>query len=234
MTTLQINRNTWWEAKRHNAAQEAESYRHNLEQENISKEQLAVQREANAETARANRAREANTAAEIAVKQMQAEETKRSDLAREAENLRHNSTAEKLQRIEMRMENSREWAKLGITEERNQVQNQLDLANTQLRNVESLLKQAELDAGLPKAKAAQIWADISNTKSRLNFEKQQFENQKQWKERELTVAEKRQKSDELLNTAKTVKEVSEAIPNIAEAIGSIIEAVGKGIVGAAS
>jgi hypothetical protein len=208
-TRLQLQRNEWWEAKRHNAAQEAEQYRHNLAQEEATREANAISRQAQEETARSNRAKEEISRSELAIREEQTQETVRSNLARETENLRHNSATERMDRVANRMNNSREWAKIGLTEQRNSVMNAKDAAETQLKNAEALLKKAELDAGLPQARVKEIEQSLKLEREKFEESKNQFQTTSKFKERELTVAEKRQRSDEMLNSAKDFKTILE-------------------------
>lgn len=222
-TRLQLQRNEWWEAKRHNAAQEAEQYRHNLAQEEATKEANAISRQAQEEIARSNRAKEEISRSELAIREEQTQETIRSDLTREAESLRHNKATERMDRVANRMNNSREWAKIGLTEQRNNVMNAKDAAETQLKNAEALLRKAELDAGLPQARVKEIEQSLKLEREKFEESKNQFLATSKFKERELTVAEKRQRSDELLNNAKSFKTIVEGTNESLKLLGTFIE-----------
>lgn len=168
MTNLQLQRNQWWEAKRHNIQQELEMQRHNYASEELS-------RAANEETHRANVAKEQLTAQEQELEAAKIAETARSNQAREIENLRHNSMAEKLDAYATKLTDKREWEKLSQQQQRHMVQNTVDKATAQQKAVETALKKAELEAGLPKLQARKIYDDMDKWKQELLVQKQQFE-----------------------------------------------------------
>lgn len=165
MTGLQINRNNWLEAKRHNASVEAESLRHNQEQERLS-------REANEESARSNRAREALTAQQNQTAQYEAEtrraqqqEQARMNLVTAAETLRHNTKTETATRALARMENSREWEKLSLQEQRNSVQNSLDETKIEAQRLANDIAKYQNSLGKPGLEVQMIAEQLSKIRN---------------------------------------------------------------------
>lgn len=210
MTKLQLDRNQWFEAKRHNEAMEAEAARHNVESESISREMNENTRRANEETARANRAREALTAEAQA-------EAARSNLAREAEALRHNSSAEKIDAFTTLTNNQREWEKLTLTQKRNKVQNALDAATVNLRKAEQLVKRNEARANVPDAQRAKYLADIEMAKRELAQRQREFSINNVQREKSLSLEEKRAEADHLKGQGGFLNDVSKTVGNIIQA-----------------
>lgn len=214
MTKLQLERNQWFEAKRHNEAMEAEAARHNVESESISREMNENTRRANEETARANRAREALTAEAQA-------EAARSNLAREAEALRHNSSAEKIDTFTTLTNNQREWEKLTLTQQRNKVQNALDAATSNLRKVESIVKRNEAKANVPDAQRTKYLADIEMAKRELSQRQREFSINNVQKEKSLSLEEKRTEAEQLKAAGGFLNDITKSVGNILEGIVSV-------------
>jgi chromosome segregation ATPase len=214
MTKLQLERNQWFEAKRHNEAMEAEAARHNVESESISREMNENTRRANEETARANRAREALTAEAQA-------EAARSNLAREAETLRHNSSAEKIDTFTTLTNNQREWEKLTLTQQRNKVQNALDAATSNLRKVESLVKRNEAKANVPDAQRAKFLADIEMAKRELSQRQREFSINNVQKEKSLSLEEKRTEAEQLKAAGSFLSDITKSVGNIIDSIATV-------------
>jgi hypothetical protein len=199
MTKLQISRNEWWEAKRHNAALEEEQRRHNQETEALTRQANENTRLANEEQARANRAREQLTAEAQG-------EAARANYARELENFRHNSASEALDKLVAKQSNQREWRKLTLTQQRNETQNALDLATKSVREAEALVKTNEARANLPQAERTKMLADIQMAKSKLAQQQREFLITSQQKEKDLSLQEKKVNAEANLNTIKAARE----------------------------
>jgi chromosome segregation ATPase len=218
MTSLQINRNNWLEAKRHNASVEAESLRHNQEQERLS-------REANEESARSNRAREALTAQQNATavyeaetKRAQQQEQARNNLATMAETIRHNTKTETATRALARMENSREWAKLSLQEQRNSVQNSLDETKVQAQKLQNDITAYQNSLGKPSMEVQKLAEEIGKIRNDVDVANRTLNQRIRVDEAAMSVNERNAKTNEFKALAGTATTIGKQVTDVATAL----------------
>lgn len=231
MTSLQLDRNNWLEAKRHNAVGEAENQRHNQEMERLTGE-------SNAETERAHRAAEAQAASNLAetirhaqqAEALQAssiQETQRSNLAKEAENALHDRNMEKVQGYVAVSNSKQGWAKLGIDKQRALYDNALTAEKTLAEKISNYIMSVKAKAGLPKLEVAKLQAELGRIKQQNRNDRAQLELQEERQERELTLKEKEVESENnrrnfqnTLDSLKFMKDLlKDVLPIVSSAMG---------------
>jgi hypothetical protein len=219
MTKLQIDRNVWLEARRHNAAGEAENSRHNVEMERL-------QGEANAEQVRSHQqleALQAQAQAETARHQREQEALSRFQTETSAALTKAQQDMDKVRNV---MQNKSEWAKISNDSKRIAMQNALDKARTQTANLENMLTSDKIRHGLSKLELDRIRADIEKAKTDTTLAQEQFDWKKEVDDRELTIKEQRQKDQHLESSVKTFKTVYETITGIVKDLAVVAKATG--------
>lgn len=229
MTSLQIDRNNWLEAKRHNAEGEAENRRHNQEMERLTGE-------SNAETERAHRAAEAQAASSLsesirhsqALEGLQASaqaEAQRSNLAREAENIQHDRAMDKINAYKAVSTNKQGWAKLSLDKQTTMIENALTAEKTLTQKLSNAILDAKKRAGLPKLEVAKLQAEVRKLDLEIASGWDYLAMAKEKQDRELTMNEKKVESENNRRTMQNIIDFGKLIKDLA---GTVISAIPSG------